>query len=185
MALQKQKSIHHYRDAAALLDSVLHEFAEYQLACYRYAYASFLDVMLRRDFGAISLERTTEKLNTVSARYDALYAECRAQIAQYQRGAIESKLVGGLGTAAKGLGRAIGSIPVIKEGPVDEALIGAGRSLGKKNRKSVESRMEGLTAFQDDKMSAFLEGLATLDLLYNTKDSMLTDGEDIYVLSKA
>ena len=185
MALQKQKSIHHYRDAAALLDSVVREFAEYQLACYRYAYASFLDVILRRDLSAVTLDRTTEKLNRVSTRYDALYAECRSQIAQYQRGAIESKVVGGLGTAAKGLGRAIGSIPVIKEGPVDEALIGAGRSLGKKNRKSVESRMEGLTAFQDNKMSAFLESLATLHLLYDTKDSMLTDGEALYVLSEA
>lgn len=185
MALQKQRSIHRYRDAAALLDSVVHEFAEYQLACYRYAYASYLDVILRRDLSTVTLERTTEKLNKVSARYDALYTECRTQIAQYQRGAVESKLVGGLGTAAKGLGRAIGSIPVIKEGPVDEALIGAGRSLGKKNRKSVESRMEGLTAFQDNKMSTFLESLATLDFLYNTKDSMLTDGEDIYVLSEA
>ena len=87
--------------------------------------------------------------------------------------------------AAKGLGKAIGSIPVIKEGPVDEALISAGIYLGRKNRDTVENSVNTLAAFADDRMSAFIEGLTSVNLMYNAENSMITDGENIYVLSMA
>lgn len=183
--LANQKALHINREATALIGSVTREFAEYQLACYLYAYSCFLDVMLRRDFSKITLDKAVEKLKRVSDRYDDLYTKCRSQIAQYQRSALEAKVVGNIGMAAKGLGKAIGSIPVIKEGPVDEALISAGIYLGRKNRDTVENSVNTLAAFEDDRMSAFIEGLTSVNLMYNTENSMITDGENIYVLSMA
>ena len=182
MELQKQKAIHMHKDTTMLLDSVTHEFAEYQLASYLYAYSSFLDVMLRRDFSTATLNSTTDKMKKMAARYDALYSECQSQLAQYQRNSIETKVVGGLGIAAKELGKAIGSIPVVKEGPVDEALISAGASLGSKNRRAVAKLVEGLSAFQDNRMTSFVDSLSSVNLIYNRENSMLTDGENIYVL---
>jgi len=185
MELQKQKALHLKKDATALMDSVIHEFAEYQLACYIYSYCCFLDIMLRRDFAEDTIKSATEKMKKMASKYDNLYTECRSQIAQYQRNAIEAKVVGGIGIAAKGLGKAIGSIPVIRDGSVDEALISAGTTLGKMNRDTVAKKMTAVDAFEDNRMAAFIESLSSIDLIYNAKDSLLTDGENIYVLSVA
>lgn len=185
MELHNQKTLHLHKDAAALVESVTREFAEYQLACYLYAYSCFLDVMLRRDFSKITLEKTTDKLTKMSERYNALYVECRAEIARYQRSAIEAKVVGGLGVAAKGLGKAIGAIPVVKEGPIDEALINAGASLGKVNRDTVANRINVLAAFEDSRMDIFIENMASINHMFNADNSLITDGENIYVLTVA
>lgn len=185
LKLQKQKAIHVGKDASTLVNSVAHEFAEYQLACYLYAYSSFLDVMLRRDFASGVLEKTATRLNALAEKYNALYSNCRSQVADYQRGALDAKVVGGLGIAAKNIGKAIGSIPVIREGPVDEALISAGDSLGKLNRNAVQNQVESIAYFEDCRMDSFIDSLTSINLIYNKKDSLLTDGEHLYVLSAA
>lgn len=185
MELQKQKALHLRKEATTLMDSVILEFAEYQLACYIYSFCCFLDIMLRRDFAENTLKNATAKMEKMASRYDELYTECRSQIAQYQRNAIEAKVVGGIGLAAKGLGKAIGSIPVIRDGFVDEALINAGANLGKHNRDIVAKQMTTVDAFEDNRMASFIESLSSINLMYNAKDSLLTDGENIYVLSVA
>lgn len=184
LELQKQKTLHLAKDSTALVNSVSREFAEYQLACYLYGYSNFLDVMLRRDFDEKTLDKTVSRLKALSDKYNTLYSTCRSQIAEYQRGTIDAKVVGGLGIAAKNIGKAIGSIPLIRDVSVDEALINAGESLGKLNRAAVENQLGVISCFEDSKMNSFIDSLNSVNTMYNTKDSILTDGENLYVLKR-
>ena len=183
--LQKQKTLHGAKDSQQLLDSVAYQFAEYQLACHLYAYSSFLDVMLQRTFDRAILDGVTEKMITLSKRYEALYGDCHSQIAKYQRSSIEAQIVGGIGVAAKGLGKAIAAVPVIRDGPVDEALISAGDSIGKFNRDSVKRKLQVFETFEADRMAPFIENLQTANLLYNEEHAMITDGVNLYMLKPA
>ena len=183
--LQKQKTLHMGKDAQQLLDSVSYQFAEYQLACHLYAYSSFLDVMLQRTFDANILEGVTEKMIAMAKRYEALYNDCHSQIAKYQRSSVEAQIVGGIGVAAKGLGKAIAAVPVIREGPVDEALISAGDSIGKFNRDVVKRKLEAFETFEADRMAPFIENLQSVSLIYNQENSMITDGVHLYLLQSA
>ena len=183
--LQKQKALHMGKDTQKLLDSVSYQFAEYQLACHLYAYSSFLDVMLQRTFDANILEGVTEKMIAMAKRYEALYNDCHSQIAKYQRSSVEAQIVGGIGVAAKGLGKAIAAVPVIREGPVDEALISAGDSIGKFNRDVVKRKLEAFEAFEADRMAPFIENLQSVTLIYNQENSMITDGVHLYLLQSA
>jgi len=179
--LQKQKGLHGAKDSQSLTDAITYQFAEYQLACHLYAFSTFLDIMLRQDFGALTIEKTTEKMLNMKTRYEALYGECHTQIAKYQQSSIEAQIIGGIGVATKGLGKAIAAVPIIREGPVDEALISAGDSIGKFNRDSAQKKLESFEPFADSRMGSFIENIQTVGLLYNTENSMLTDGNNLYV----
>ena len=128
------------------------------------------------------IEKAAEKMKAVATRYEVLYTECHAQIAKYHRSSIEAQIIGGIGVATKGLGKAIAAVPIIREGPVDEALINAGDSIGKFNRDTAQKRLEAFEPFADSRMGSFIENIQTLDLLYNTENAMLTDGSNLYVL---
>ena len=183
--LQKQKGLHGAKAAQNLMDAVAYQFAEYQLACHLYAFSSFLDIMLQGNFDSASIESVTGKMITMAKRYEVLYADCHAQMAKYQRSSIEAQIVGGIGVAAKGLGKAIASVPVIRDGSVDEALISAGDSIGEFNRDTVQRKLQTFEVFEDNRMNHFIENLQSVNLLHNTENAMITDGTHLYLLQPA
>lgn len=183
--LQKKKTIHSAKDAQTILDEITYQFAEYQLACHLFAFSSFLDVLLQRNFDAEHIESMTEKMNAMAERYGALYDDCYRQIAKYQGTAIEAKILGGIGHATKGLGKAIAAIPVVRDGSVDEALISAGDSIEKHNQEALRLRLQGFEVFEDNRMAPFVENLQNVNLLYNTQNAIITDGINMYVLGAA
>lgn len=183
--LKNQKGLHGAKASQNLIEAVAYQFAEYQLACHLYAFSSFLDVMLQGNFDPASIESVTDKMITMANRYEALYADCHAQMAKYQRSSIEAQIVGGIGVATKGLGKAIASVPVIREGPVDEVLISAGDSIGRFNRDTVRQKLQTFEVFEDNRMNPFIENLKSVNLLHNTENAMITDGTHLYLLQSA
>lgn len=181
--LQDQKAIHGAQKAQTLLDSVMTEFYEYQLASYLYAYTSFMEIMLQKNFDAAPA--VAEKMNGYAQKYSELYADCHSQIAAYQRTAIEAQLIGGLGSVAKTVGKTLANVPILSKGPVDEALINAGEALGKHNQGAVAKRLEKFAPLEDSRMGTFIDNVRKLDLLYNRTDGMITDGENLYILEAA
>lgn len=181
--VQEQKAIHGMQKAQNLLDSVMNEFYEYQLASYLYAYTSFMEVMLQKSFEAAPA--VAEKMTAHAKKYTELYHECRSLIANYQRTAIETQLLGGLGSVAKTVGQKIASVPVLSKGPVDEALISAGESIGRLNKDAVAKKLEAFAPLEDSRMMTFIENVRRLDLLYNRPDGMITDGENLYIMGVA
>ena len=181
--LQEQKVIHGAQKAQTLLDSVMTEFIEYQLASYLYAYTSFMEIMLQKNFEAAPA--VAEKMIGYAQKYSELYADCHSQIANYQRTALEAQFIGGLGNVAKAVGKKLANVPVLSKGPVDEALINAGESLGKHNQDAVAKKLEKFAPLEDSRMGAFIDNVRRLDLLYNRNDGMLTDGENLYILEAA
>lgn len=180
--LQSQKGIHASKDSQKLLDAVSHQFAEYQLACHIYGFSTFLDTLLQKNFDTISLQNNAKKMLALATHYNALYMECRAQLANYQRSTLEAQIIGGIGKAAKGLGKAIASVPVIRDGQVDEALISASESIGKFNRDTLVKKMELFEGFESTKMDPFIESLQSINRFYNMENSMITDGTNLYLL---
>lgn len=180
--LHKQKRIHGSKDSQTIASAVSYQFAEYQLACHLYASSSFLDILLQRNFDTAAIENAANKMTAIAERYDSLYADCHAQIADYQRSSIEAQVIGGIGAAAKGFGKAIAAVPVIREGPVDEALISAGDSIGKLNRNTVQQKLQVFETFKDNRMKPFIENLQSVERIYNTENALLTDGTSLYML---
>ena len=150
-----------------------------------YAFSSFLDVLLQKAFDAVAIESVTEKIKLTAQRYETLYVDCYSQVSKYQHSALEAKLLDAVGAATTGLGKAIGSIPIIKDGTIDEALISAGESIGKHNQDTIERKLHAFSVLEDNRVNYFIENLQSVNLLYNAENSMLTDGENLYILQSA
>lgn len=180
-AVKEKKTFHLQKDVREYVDSITTNFAEYQLACYLYAYSAFLDTVLRKDFEEDSIDSCRNKIIRIAEDYDALFRECRAQIASYQRSSAENKVVGGIGKTAGTLGKAIRSIPVIEKGPVDELLLNAGDVLRDANKDTVKAQVNNLEVLENNRMGDFLNGIGVVGALCNRKSAMITDGTSLYV----
>lgn len=180
-AVNKKKTFHSRKDVREYVDSITTNFAEYQLACYLYAYSAFLDTVLRKDFEEDSIDSCRNKIIRIAEDYDALFRECRAQIASYQRSSAENKVVGGIGKTAGTLGKAIRSIPVIEKGSMDELLLNAGDVLRDVNKDTVKAQVNNLEVLENNRMGDFLNGIGVVGALCNRKSAMITDGMNLYV----
>lgn len=180
-AVKEKKTFHSQKDVREYVDSITTNFAEYQLACYLYAYSTFLDTVLRKDFEEESIGSCRSKIIRIAEDYDALFRECRAQIASYQRSSVGNKVVGGIGKTAGTLGKAIRSIPVIEKGPVDELLLDAGGVLRDVNKDTVKAQVNNLEVLENNRMGDFLNGIGVVGALCNRKSAMITDGMNLYV----
>lgn len=178
---RKKKTFHSRKDVREYVDSITTNFAEYQLACYLYAYSTFLDTVLRKDFEEGSIDSCRSKIIRIAEDYDALFRECRAQIASYQRSSVGNKMVGGIGKTADTLGKAIRSIPVIEKGQVDELLLNAGDVLRDVNKDTVKAQVNNLEVLENNRMGDFLNGIGVVGALCNRKSAMITDGMNLYV----
>ena len=180
-AVKKKKTFHSRSDVREYVDSITTNFAEYQLACYLYAYSTFLDTVLRKDFEEGSIDSCRSKIIRIAEDYDALFRECRAQIASYQRSSVGNKVVGGIGKTAGTLGKAIRSIPVIEKGSMDELLLNAGDVLRDVNKDTVKAQVNNLEILENNRMGDFLNGIGVVGALCNRKSAMITDGMNLYV----
>ena len=165
-----------------MLDAIMAEFYEYQLACYLYSFSSYLDIMLHKNFDAGMLDATTRRMQEHANRYGELYQQCYAQIENYYQASIDVQIKGGLGNLAKSLGNAIASVPVLRDGPVDELLVKAGQSLSDGNESTRQKKLAQFSPLEDSRMTSFIDGIKTVNLLNNEPKAMLTDGENLYVL---
>lgn len=181
--LKEQKAIHLTQQAQDMLNAIMSEFYEYQLACYLYSFSTFLDLMLQKNFDSSFLASTVSRMEEHAGRYAELYNGCRAQIENYYKTSIETQVVGGFGFLAKALGNAIASVPILRDGPVDELLINAGESIseGEKGRQLV--KMEQFAVLDNDRMRPFIDNIREIDLLQNNQNAMLIDSEYLYILS--
>lgn len=180
-AVKGKKTFHSQKDVCEYVDSITTNFAEYQLACYLYAYSTFLDTVLRKDFEEESIGSCRSKIIRIAEDYDALFRECRAQIASYQRSSAGNKVVGGIGKTAGTLGKAIRSIPVIEKGSMDELLLNAGDVLRDVNKDTVKAQVNNLEILENNRMGDFLNGIGVVGALCNRKSAMITDGMNLYV----
>lgn len=180
-AVKEKKTFHLQKDVREYVGSITTSFAEYQLACYLYAYSTFLDTVLRKDFVEGSIDSCRNRITRIAEDYDALFRECRAQIASYQRSSVGNKMVGGIGKTADTLGKAIRSIPVIEKGPVDELLLDAGGVLRDANKDTVKTQVNNLEILENNRMGDFLNGIGVVGALCNRKSAMITDGMNLYV----
>ena len=180
-AFANVKRIHAYQDADKLKGKLEHNFKYYQLSCYIYAYASFLEVILGNNFSEEYLNHMSGKIREYSYQYKADYTKCYDELEEYMKGSFQAVALNGLGKAGKAAGKAIGRIPVINRGPVDEALIAAGSSIKKMGSKHGKNAMRDFRDNRDAGIRMFLGNIDTINEMSNRPLEILFDKETVYI----
>ena len=180
-AFANVKRIHAYQDADKLKSKLEHNFKYYQLSCYIYAYAAFLEVILGNNFSEEYLNHMSGKIREYSYQYRVDYTKCYDELEAYMKGSFQAVALSGLGKAGKAAGKAIGRIPVINRGPVDEALIAAGSSIRKMGSRHGKNAMRDFRNNRDAGIRMFLGNIDTINEMSNRPLEILFDKDTVYI----
>ena len=161
---------------------MLEALKEYQLSCYLYAYSTVLDTVLVGNYGHDYLASIAQKMERYSLEYFDLYTKCSESVHEDARGSLETKLIGGLASAGRKLGKMIEATPIGDVTPIDEALIGGGDKLQDVAREGRKELVGILTSAKPGFMRPFIDGVDDLDRLHNEPMALAMGDNAVYVL---
>ena len=165
------------------IKSLIKKFRYYRMSLYLFSMSSFIEVMLLGDFRESHILKVKEDIEERSMRYRQIYGACSAYVERLAGNTIDINVLKGIGNAGKAIGGLIGSIPVIKEGPVDEWLQGSGEAL-KKNAHGIEREtVHTLSSVGNPDTGVFIEKLAELNQIINYTSKICFDKENIYLIA--
>ena len=172
----KKKGFIEVRDGLGRrLDKVLDYLKDCQLATYIHAFSLFLEPMLAQNFEPAKLADATAKIEADSIAYRELYTDCYNALEAGAVDTVDAALLGGIASAGKLLGHAIAKTPVGDHTLIDEALEGAGESIGKFNDKQSEKLLEKLHQAKTPDVTPFKQSVKEIDTLYNRPAQIAVD----------
>ncbi len=155
----------------------------YRLSVFSFSMASLIEIMLSGNFKEENIENVKDEIIKSSMIYRELFSKCSVFLKKKSKSSIETNLLKGLGNAGKTAGNLIGNIPVVKKGPVDEALQDGGEKL-KRNAKNLEVQVtERLSQYNNPGTGVFIEKMDDLITIYNHTERIAFDDENIYLIA--
>ena len=130
-----------------------------------------MEVMLLGNFQEEYILQVKGEIEKYSEEYHRFYLHSADYITKIAEVSIEANAMKGIGSVGKVLGNFIGSIPLIKEGPVDEWLMEGGSYLKQTGQKISESGTK-----------IFVAKLDEINHIYNHIDSIYFDRDNIYLV---
>lgn len=161
---------------------ILSLLKDYQIAVYLFSFSSFLEALLLENYNKEYLNAVAKKIDDRSIEYRKIYTTAYNQLEGQGRGTLEQQLLGIFSGAGSYLGKAIEKTPVGDATPIDEALIGMSKNLDRIKKSQIHVLMENMPSAKAVDVKPFVEGLVNVDILFNKKAEILTDGEAIYLL---
>ena len=177
---KKNKLIH--LDTAKNLNDTQNKFKYYQLSLYLYAYSSFLDIMLLRNFDEKYLESVSDKIKNYSLEYEEFFNKSLEDIEAYTNSSIQARALQGIAIAGKFAGKQIAKIPdrdnKIK---VDDKLISGSKKIDKFQNESVTKTVEAFNNVENSGIDIFIDKISLINQMYNHPMKVLFDKENIYL----
>lgn len=159
------------------------KFQYYRLSLYTFSLASLMEVMLSGNFKEEYITGIKDEIRIMSETYRELFGECSMKLEKVGTSAVEANVVKVLGTAGKAVGKFIGRIPLVKEGPVDEFLQDKGALL-QQNAIGMEKKAVGaFAAMGNPGTRVFVEKMEDMVQIYNHTSQICFDNEKIYLLA--
>lgn len=158
-------------------------FKYYQLALYTYSLASMMEIMLGGNYKEEYITGIKDEIIKLSGNYRELFEKSSLYLENLGRSAVEANVLKGIGTAGKAVGKFIGNIPLVKEGPVDEFLQDGGANL-KKNAIGMEKQaVHQFAALNNSGTQIFVNKMEDMIQIYNHTERICFDDKQIYLVA--
>lgn len=165
------------------LNDLQKKFKYYRLSLYTFSMASMMEIMLSGNFKEEYIDDVKEEIEKLSSVYRDLFAECSVYLEKISGVSVEANVLKGIGTASKAIGKFIGSIPLVKDGQVDEFLQDSGKHI-KSTAKEIE--MGAITTFAEisnPETRVFIDRMEEMIQIYNHTARICFDDKNIYLIS--
>ena len=160
------------------------KFKYYRMALYTYSLASLLEIMLGGNFKEEYIGTVKTEIEQLATDYRSIFEKASGRLEQLGKGAIDTKLLKGLGTAGQAVGKFIGMVPGACRGPVDELLQESGVRLTDKACSLEEKAVHEFAFLGDPGISVLTERMNDMVQIYNHTEHICFDREHIYFVGE-
>lgn len=174
-----KKNILKMQTASYKIGQMLDRFVHYKLALHVFALSEYMEVMLSKNFQAEYLSKIEDEIREQAIKFRNLYTECFDKIELLKKEAVTTQAANKLADVTRTVGGLIGKIPVVKDGPVDEFLIGVGDSITEAEKKKLEKTLAFFIQYKDSGLTPIAEHIAMINELSNKPVVMLYDKKTI------
>ena len=158
------------------------KFEYYRMSLYTYSLASLLEIMLSGNFKEKYISEIKDEIEKFADEYRLVFKESSKYLAKLGNDAIDANFLGGIGTAGKALGSLIGTIPVLKDGPVDEFLQDNGNKLEKIASDKKSEAVNDFAALGNPQTGVLTDKMQDMIDIYNHTEQICFDRENIYLV---
>lgn len=159
------------------------KFKYYRLSLYTFSLASLMEIMLSGNFKESYIEGIKDEIREMTETYRSLFDKSSHYLEKIGGSALEANVLKGVGTAGKAVGKFIGSIPLIKEGPVDEFLQDSGAHI-KKNAIDMEKEaVHRFASISNPGTHVFMDKMEDMIQIYNHTEQICFDDKRIYLVA--
>lgn len=167
----------------SILSDLEKKFKYYRLSLYTYSLGSLMEIMLSGNFKEEYIAKVKEEIKNLSDTYREQFKNGSLYLEEISKVGVDINVVKGIGIAGKVAGKIIGSIPLVKEGHVDEYLQNKGDQL-QKNATEMETKViKEFAAAGNPGTRVFVEKMEDMIQIYNHTSQICFDNENIYLMA--
>ncbi|WP_370771555.1 hypothetical protein [[Ruminococcus] torques] len=181
--LDSKKLIVAQAKVKSTLSDLQKKFKYYRLSLYTFSMASVVEIMLSGNFKEVYIADVKTEIKKFSLEYRDLFTECSMYLEKMASGSVEANVMKGIGVASKAVGKFIGSIPVVKEGQVDEFLQDGGAHLKENAQDMQKNILESFATLHNPGTGVFMEKMEDMIQIYNHTDRICFDDKNIYLIA--
>ena len=159
------------------------QFKYYRLSLYTFSLSSLMEIMLSGNFKEEYITGIKAEIREMTEAYHTLFEKSSLYLEKMGSSALEANVLKGVGTAGKAVGKFIGSIPLIKEGQVDEFLQNGGAHLKKSAVGMEQEAVHCFASISNPGTLVFVDKMDDMIRIYNHTERICFDDKRIYLLS--
>lgn len=158
-------------------------FKYYRLSLYTFSMASMLEIMLGGNFKEEYIIGIKDEISGLADQYRELFSQCSIYLEKMSHFSVEANVLKGIGKAGKAVGKFVGKIPVVKEGPVDEFLRDSGAKLKDNAIGMQEKAVRAFAECGNPGTRVFTEKMEDMIQIYNHTSKICFDNGKIYLIA--
>ncbi len=166
----------------SISDDLKKKFEYYRLSLYTHSLASLLEIMLSGNFKEAYIAGIKDEIEKYTEEYRLAFDASSKYLEKLGSGAIDANILGGIGTLGKKMGDLIGTIPVVKEGTVDESLQDNGKKLEKIASYRKSKAVYDFAALGNPQTGVLTDKMQDMIDIYNHTEKICFDRENIYLM---
>lgn len=180
--IKEKKSLVTQNKVNSTADDLEKKFKYYRLSLYNYSLASMLEVMLSGDFSNGHIDVIRKDLEERSESYQVLFTKVSSWLEKMGKAALEANTVRRIGIVGEVAGKAIGTIPLLKKGTVDEFLQHRGDKLKSSADKMEKKAVKKFEEMSNPGIDIFVNELENMTKIYNNTSEIYFDKDNIYLV---
>lgn len=158
-------------------------FKYYRLSLYSFSLSSMLEILLSGNHNTEYISKSKCEIELLSNSYREIFETSSLYLERLGQSGVEANLMKGLGTTSKVIGKAIGNIPLVKEGQVDEFLQNSGSQLQKNARGMEKKAVKEFAMLNNPGTNIFLDKMDDMAIIYNQNNHIYFDKENVYLMA--